>query len=79
MILVRTTPATIAAGTTGTVTETATRGTDTTSIGTMTDVTTEIDGPGMTKGGINVFSNRKPPRGYNILCSSFPIRCSTVL
>ena len=54
MILVHTTPATPAAGMTGTVKEEiASRGRDTMIIGTMTGVTTEIDGLGTMTGGIN--------------------------
>lgn len=55
-----TTPATTADGTTGTETETASIGKDTMTIGMMTGVTTERDGPGMMTGGTNMFFNRQP-------------------
>jgi len=58
-ILVHMTHVTPAAGKTegGNATETATRGggTDMMITGTMTDVTIEIDGPGTTRGGFDVF------------------------
>lgn len=72
-IHVRMTPVTPAVGTIVTVTEIATTGRGTTIIGTKTGVTTETDVLGTTRGGINVFSNHKPSRGYNILCFSLPI------
>lgn len=63
--LVHTTPVTLAAGMTGTVTEIASKGRDTTIIGPMIGVTTEIDGLGTTTGGFNAFSSRKFPRMHN--------------
>lgn len=72
-ILVHMTPVTPAAGMTVIVTEIASTGKDTTNIGTMTGVTIETDDLGTTSGGINVFLNRKPPRGYSILCSLLSI------
>ena len=68
MTLVRTTTVMLAAGRTETAAEIAT-GTDTMILGMMTGATM-IEGPGTTKGGINVSLNHEPLRGYNILYTS---------